>query len=115
MKSLLIILTFILCSGFIHPMDFQESQKDVVINNIKKQVRKDYCEGSVDMCQDVTLRMMERENLNAFKKLTTAKHRKIMDRVIKDYCNSSVDMCNYVTILMMYETNLKASSQQLTW
>ena len=78
-------------------------------------MHKDYCEGDVDICQDVTLRMMERANLDAFKKLTKVEHRKILDKVIRDYCDSALDMCNYVTILTMYQANLKAHQQQLTW
>ncbi|EIQ5747186.1 hypothetical protein LVE42_004674, partial [Salmonella enterica] len=67
------------------------------------------------MCQDTTLRMMERENLEAFKRATQAKDKKIMNQVIKDYCLSGVDMCNYATIDMMYKENLKASKQNLEW
>jgi hypothetical protein len=78
-------------------------------------VKKDYCQGGLDMCQDVTLRMMEQANLEAFKQATQAKNRKIMDRVIKDYCNSVVDMCSYSNIWMMYQENLKASQSSLQW
>lgn len=67
------------------------------------------------MCQNTTLRMMEQQNLNAFKTAIQAKNRKIMDRVIKDYCQSGIDMCNYITILMMYNQNLQASQKQLDW
>ena len=67
------------------------------------------------MCQPTTLRMMEQQNLSAFKKLTKAQDRKVLDRVIKDYCDGGLDMCNYTTIEMMYQQNLKASGEQLTW
>ena len=98
-------------------MDFDgsESQKNRVTKIVKKRVRKDYCEGIVDMCQETTLRMMEQQNLEAFKKASKAKNRKIMDRVIKDYCEGSVDMCNYSTIWMMYQQNLAASEKSLEW
>ncbi|EHE5993974.1 hypothetical protein JMS34_002846 [Salmonella enterica] len=102
---------------FINPMDFDgsEAQKNEVIEYIKAQVHKDYCESQIDMCRDTTLRMMERENLEAFKRATQAKDKKIMNQVIKDYCLSGVDMCNYSTIDMMYKENLKASKQNLEW
>lgn len=101
---------------FIHPMDFDgsEAQKQEVIEYIKGNVKKDYCE-QLDMCQASNLRMMEQENLNAFKKATKAKNRKIMDQVIKDYCNSGLDMCSYSNILMMYEENNKADKEELSW
>lgn len=121
MKKLL-FFTFLFCSSnafgdFIHPMDFDgsEAQKKRVIQIIKDRVRKDYCESGLDMCQETTLRMMENENLKAFKQATKAKNRSIMDRVIKDYCYSGLDMCNYSTIYMMYQENLNASQQSLKW
>ncbi|MCX8582583.1 MULTISPECIES: hypothetical protein [unclassified Gilliamella] len=101
---------------FIHPMDFDgsDAQKQEVIEYIKDNVKKDYCE-QIDMCQPSNLRMMEQENLDAFKKATKATNRKIMDQVIKDYCNSGIDMCSYSTILMMYEENNKADKEELSW
>jgi hypothetical protein len=121
MKKLIVCFLLILPLGvnadFIHPMDFDGSdeQKQRVIEIIKKQVKKDYCESGLDMCQETTLRMMEEENLNAFKKATQAKNRKIMDRVIRDYCNNMLNMCSYANIWMMYEENLKASKKSLSW
>lgn len=102
---------------FINPMEFDgsEAQKNEVIQYIKDRVHKDYCEGALDMCQESTLRMMERENLDAFKQATQAKDKKIMDKVIKDYCHSALDMCNYSTINMMYNENMKASKESLQW
>lgn len=121
MKKLLSILIFITplsaLADFIHPMDFNgsEAQRNKVIEIIKQRVKKDYCEGAIDMCQATTLRMMEQENLKAFKEATKAESRGIMDQTINDYCNSGVDMCTYTTILMMYKQNLSASQAQLTW
>jgi hypothetical protein len=105
-------------AGFIHPMDFDgtEAQKQEVIEYIKFRVKKEYCDGTLNMCQNTTLRMMEQENLNAFKKATQATDRAVMDKVIADYCgSSSVNMCNYTTILMMYQENVNAGEQTLTW
>lgn len=104
-------------AGFIHPLEFDgsEAQKQEVISFIQSTVRADYCDGQLDMCQPTTLRMMEQQNLNAFKKLTKADDREVMDRVIKDYCEGGIDMCNYTTIEMMYQQNVKADKQKLTW
>ncbi|HDL7824165.1 TPA: hypothetical protein PXR60_002588 [Yersinia enterocolitica] len=113
----LFLMAFSVSAKFIHPMDFDgsEAQKNEVIEYIKGTVKSDYCNGTLDMCQDTMLRMMEDENLNAFKLASKATNRKIMDRVIKDYCNSGLNMCNYVMINMMYDENLKASNKSLTW
>ncbi|AGN34147.1 hypothetical protein VPPG_00022 [Vibrio phage VD1] len=112
----LALFSFSAAADFVHPMDFDgsDAQKAEVIQFIKDTVRHDYCE-KIDMCNDSTLRMMEQENLNAFKKATKATDRKIMDRVIQDYCNGMVDMCSYANIMMMYEENAKASKQELSW
>ncbi|POD91431.1 hypothetical protein BV924_21395 [Pectobacterium odoriferum] len=109
--------SFMAAAAFIHPMDFDnsEAQKNEVIEFIKETVKQDYCESGFDMCQESMLRMMEKENLNAFKLATKAKDRKIMDKVIEDYCESGFDMCNYSNIYMMYKENLKASKQSLEW
>lgn len=113
----LFFMVFSVNAKFIHPMDFDgsEDQKKEVIEHIRSTVKNDYCNGDLDMCQDVMLRMMEDENLNAFKLATKATNRKIMNRVIKDYCNSGLDMCNYVMINMMYEENVNASKKTLEW
>jgi hypothetical protein len=121
MKKLLLLVclsfSFNAFADFIHPMDFDGSkaQKNRVIQIIKNRVKKDYCDSGLDMCQSTTLRMMESENLKAFKNASQAKNRKIMDRVIKDYCNSGLDMCSYSNIFMMYQENLKASEASLSW
>ncbi|MEJ8325522.1 hypothetical protein WKI40_20555 [Kosakonia sacchari] len=119
-KSLLLLVCFLPSlsfAKFIHPMDFDgsEAQKADVIKYIKDRVQKDYCNSKLNMCQETTLRMMEQENLRAFKEASQANDRKIMDNVIKTYCHSALDMCNYTTIEMMYKENQKASKQDLKW
>lgn len=59
--------------------------------------------------------MMERENLKAFKELTTATNSPVMENVIQTYCDGMIDMCDYTTILMMYRENDKSSKEKLTW
>lgn len=109
--------SFVANATFVHPMDFDgsEAHKQEVIEYIQANVREDYCDGSIDMCQPTILRMMEKQNLSAFKNLTTAKNRPILDQVIEDYCDGSVDMCSYATMDMMYKQNLKASGESLSW
>lgn len=113
--SLLLFISPLAFAGFVHPLDFDGSsaQKQKVIEYIQARVKKEYC-GVVDMCQETMLRMMEEQNLSAFKYLTKAEDRKILDHVIKTYCGS-VDMCNYQMLRMMYEQNLQASQRKLEW
>ncbi len=98
---------------FVHPLDFTGSDKDkqAVITYIKKNVKDTYT--AIGMGDPATLRMMENEELNAFKQLTKATNRTLLDEVIQTYCN--IGMCSYTTILMMYDEQLKASQQQLSW
>ncbi|QIX95262.1 hypothetical protein [Cedecea sp. FDAARGOS_727] len=115
--AVVLLSSFAANAGFVHPLDFDgsEAQKQEVIKFIQAKVKADYCDGQLDMCQPTTLRMMEQENLTAFKKLTQANDRKVMDRVIQDYCDGGLDMCTYTTIEMMYQENVKANNQKLTW
>ncbi|PKG81241.1 hypothetical protein CXF85_19815 [Colwellia sp. 75C3] len=102
---------------FIHPLDFDNSlvQRKEVAAYIRYQVKEDYCNGAVDMCQPSMLRMMENQNLSSFKKLMFAEDRKILDQVIDTYCDGVLDMCSYFNLNMMYRTDLKASKKTLTW
>lgn len=111
------LASFTASAGFVNPMDFDgsEAKKQEVLDFIQKRVKADYCDGAIDMCQESMLRMMEKQNLTAFKKLTQATDRKILNQVISDYCRSGIDMCNYETINMMYNQNLKASHEKLAW
>lgn len=113
----LLLVSSSVFAAFVHPLDFDgsEAKKQEVIEYIKARVKADYCDGQLDMCQPTTLRMMENENLDAFKKLTKASDRKVLDRVIKDYCKSGLDMCTYSNLEMMYQENAKASGEELTW
>ena len=65
------------------------------------------------MCQASILRMMEKEELNSFKELTSVKNRPLLDSVIATYCE--IGMCNYSTILMMYNEEKSASNKSLQW
>ncbi|TPW41087.1 hypothetical protein FKM52_16375 [Mixta tenebrionis] len=121
MKKLLglatLLLSFASHAAFVHPLDFDgsEAQKTEVIDYIKDRVYQDYCDSGLDMCQPTTLRMMEKQNLSAFKALTTAKNRAVLDNVIATYCDSALDMCTYANLDMMYRQNVKASNETLSW
>ena len=78
---------------------------------MKYKVKKTY--SAIGMDNASTLRMMERENLNAFKELLKSKNKSILRRVEKTYCD--IGMCNYTTILMMYKEESKAANQSLEW
>ena len=117
-----ILLLSVMCvavdaAEFVHPMDFDgsEAQKTKVIDYIRTETRQRYCTGELAMCKPATLRLMERSNLHAFKKLTQAKDRKLLDRLITDYCNGRRHMCTYNTLKLMYANNLKAKHEKLTW
>ncbi|QHM72495.1 hypothetical protein [Mixta intestinalis] len=112
-----LMFSFASHAAFVHPLDFDgsEAQKAEVIDYIKNRVHQDYCDSALDMCQPTTLRMMEKQNLAAFKSLTSAKNRAVLDNVIDTYCDSSLDMCTYANLDMMYKQNLKASNESLSW
>lgn len=99
--------------SFVSPIDFveNESNKERVINFIKKQVKEDY--SAIGMGDPSTLRMMEKENLDAFKKLTRITNTGLLKKVIRTYCD--IGMCNYSTIFMMYKEQNKASKESLKW
>lgn len=119
MKKVLLICSYIFITSnlfsqsFVSPINFvsNETNKEKVIIFIKEQVKKDY--SAIEMDDPLTLRMMEQENLEAFKKLTKATDISLLKDVIKTYCE--IGMCNYATILMMYNEQNKASKKKLKW
>ncbi len=118
MKKILIIALSVFtlslsAEEFISPINFQPTaeNKQKVIDYIKKQVYDDYSE--IGMGDPTTLRMMEKENLDAFKELTSATDTKLLKQIIKTYCE--IGMCNYSTFLMMYNEESKAKKEKLKW
>lgn len=111
--GILLFASNLFAQSFISPIDFipNEVNKQKVISYIKKQVKDDY--SAIGMDDPSTLRMMEQENLKAFKKLTKASNTSLLKDVIKTYCD--IGMCNYSTILMMYNEQSKASQKTLKW
>ncbi|MFK7780368.1 MAG: hypothetical protein QM490_04415 [Candidatus Gracilibacteria bacterium] len=100
-------------SDFVHPLDFKntKAEKEKVMKFIVNNVKTTYSQ--IGMGDPSTLRMMERQELSSFKKLTKVRKRKLLDSVINQYCN--IGMCNYNTIKMMYDQQEKASNEKLSW
>lgn len=96
-----------------HPLDFKgtKKEKDYVVSYIKDNVKETYTK--IGMGDPSTLRMMEKEELKAFKSLTKVNNRTLLDSVIRQYCN--IGMCNYSTIMMMYNEQNSASKKSLEW
>ena len=119
MKKILLTLALFIFSlslfsqSSVSPIGFvqNETNKQKVIAYIKKQVKEDY--SKIGMGDPATLRMMEKENLDAFKKLTKVSNTTLLKKVIKTYCE--IGMCNYTTFLMMYNEQNKASQETLEW
>ena len=122
MKYLGLILAMVfsvnaLASDFVHPLDFDDSEKkkQKVIRHIESSTKELFCDPDPANCQEVTLRMIEKQNLKAFKSLTQVKDRKILDSVIALYCDPAYSSCHYSTLWMMYRQNEKAAGESLAW
>jgi len=113
-SALLVFFSSILfAQSFVSPIAFvdNESNRQKVISFIKEQVKQEYTE--IGLGDPSTLRMMEQENLKAFKELIKVTNTSLLKDVIKTYCE--VGMCNYSTIWMMYKEQDKASKEILEW
>ncbi|OBQ56801.1 hypothetical protein [Halodesulfovibrio spirochaetisodalis] len=119
MKKLLFVFLFsvvalpVFAADFVSPINFTptDESKRAVIEYIRQNVKQEY--SKIGMDSESTLRMMEKENLVAFKKLVTANDTELLARVIDQYCR--IGMCNYVTLQMMYEQEVKAKGESLKW
>ena len=113
--ALLLFPSIMFSQSYISPVGFEmnDYNKNRVIAFIKSDVKKTYSE--IGMDDPYTLRMMEKENLDAFKELLRLRFKNInlLKQVESTYCE--IGMCNYNTILMMYKEQLKASSEELEW
>ena len=103
-----LILFFSTCyaADFIHPLDFggTSEEKEAVVSFIIEQTKAS-CD-SIGINDPATIKMMEKQNLAAFKTLTTAKNREILDIVINQ-CKT-IGIRDYSTIQMMYNQQLQA-------
>ena len=98
---------------FVSPIGFvdNEANRAKVVRFIEHQVYTDYT--AIGMNDPMTLRMMEDENMKAFKNLIRATNTTLLRQVIDTYCG--IGMCNYSTIWMMYQEQSKASNNTLKW
>lgn len=99
--------------SYVSPVGFTSSDynRNKVIEYIRYDVKKTY--SAIGLNDPSTLRMMEKENLDAFKELLNAKDKSLLKSVEKQYCD--IGLCSYSTILMMYNEQLKASNEKLEW
>lgn len=113
--ALVLALLPVLAHGadFVHPLDFEgtKKEKERVIEYIERNVKKTYAQIGMDSATN--LRMMEKNELRAFKELTEAKDREALDRMIDTYCG--IGMCSYSNILMMYKQEVRSSKESLEW
>ena len=111
--GMLLMVSFVYSSELIHPLDFNgtKAEKEKVVKLIEVYVKEVY--SKIGMGDAMTLRMMEAEELRAFKVLTKVESRKLLDSVMKTYC--AIGMCTYTTINMMYIEQDKASKGKLEW
>ncbi|CQH51327.1 hypothetical protein ACLIXB_004040 [Yersinia enterocolitica] len=105
---------FALPDGFVHPSTFNgsENEKNAVLDYIKQDAKDNMTELDID--SPSTLRMLEKSELSAFKKLTQATDKELLNKVIDTYCDD-IDMCSYSILQMMYAQDLKASKEELSW
>lgn len=124
-KKTLFTLIFMLLSysveaaEFINPLNFKNTieSRQKVINYIKAKTYYDYCVADNFLCNNATLRMMEEEDLKAFKNLigTEKKYSGMLNKIIYDYCVVDNFLCTYSTIDMMLEEEIQASKKELVW
>lgn len=98
---------------FVDPNSYQDTPENRkrVIDYIKLEVKETY--SSIGLGDPVTLRMMEKENLDAFKVLIKVKNKELLKSVIKKYSN--IGVYNYSSYLMMYNAQIDALNTELSW
>ncbi|UIJ37104.1 hypothetical protein LWC08_10205 [Desulfobaculum bizertense] len=107
------ICTPVFAANFINPIGFtpNKENKAAVVEFVQQNTRQSAAVVGID--SESTLRMMEQQNLNAFKKLVSAQDKATLKRVIKN-CHQ-IGINDYSTIYMMYEQEIKAKSKSLQW
>jgi hypothetical protein len=100
-------------ANFVNPSSFKGTQKEkeAVVAWIKQNIKEEY--SAVGMDDPMTLRMMENEDLNAFKALTQVTDKDLLKNVMKQYRAAGMD--TYNVLLMMYKEQKKASNSSLNW
>lgn len=108
-----LVSSLVFGASFVNPNNFSGSQKekDAVVAWIKQNIKEEY--SAIVMDDPMTLRMMEKEDLDAFKALTQVDNKGLLKRVINDYRAAGMD--TYNVIWMMYQEQKKASNSSLSW
>lgn len=98
---------------FVDPISYQDTPENRkrVIDYIKLEVKETY--SSIGLGDPMTLRMMEKKNLEAFKALIEVKNKVLLKSVIKEY--SDIGFYDYSSYLMMYNAQLDALNTNLSW
>lgn len=100
-------------SSLIHPHSFKGS--DIEKKQLIKQIQQAAKAKSVliGMNDPTTLRMMEKEELNAFKSLLKNSNKQLLDISIEQACGAG--MCDYSSINMLYQQHVQSNSSELEW
>ena len=119
MKKILLLLFLLFPSvsfgdNLISPIGFQDTDENrkKVLSFIEKNVKNEL--SSIGMDDPSYLRVIEKQELQAFKKLIKVKDTKLLRKVIIGNC-SIFGMCNYDSILVIYMQEKKASNSKLKW
>ncbi|RLM12594.1 hypothetical protein BIY27_11585 [Gibbsiella quercinecans] len=99
---------------FVNPLDFTgtKEERNAVIRYIERNVKDSLAD--IDVTDPMSLRLMEKADLDAFKELTKATDRDLFEKVLNDYCDE-LDVCDYNALNLMYKEQLKASKETLSW
>lgn len=91
--------------SFVNPIGYidSETNRQQVVAYIHRNVTETYAK--IGMNDRSRLRMIEDENLEAFKKLIQVKDTELLGQVIRDY--SKTGRCDYSTFWMVYQEKEK--------
>lgn len=99
------MLVFAYPSGFIHPLNFDDSeeQKKQVLIYIQNTILHDYCGPQSESCHSSIIVIEREENLKAFYELVLITNKEYLNKIIDEYCNSEFFRCTYSNLLSAYK------------
>jgi len=94
---------------FVDPLSYEASKiaEESVIKYSKKYTQEQYAK--LEIYDAETLKMIAKDNINAFKNLIQVSDKKLLQKVIDKYC--AIDMCSYEDLNNMYKEELEKSKQ----
>jgi hypothetical protein len=94
---------------FVDPISYKASKlaEESVIKYSKKYAQEQYAK--LEIYDEETLKMIAKDNINAFKNLIQVGDKKLLQKVIDKYC--AIDMCSYEDLDNMYKEELEKSKQ----